>query len=61
MIYLSEYVNTWATEGRPVQINVATAAVLLVVMYLNSNFGQLINVNQYFFIGPFYLSTEIRG
>ena len=35
-IHFIDFVNVWATKGRRVQINQATAAVLLVVMWVNS-------------------------
>ena len=35
-IHFIDFVNVWATKGRRVQINLATAAVLLVVMWVNS-------------------------
>ena len=40
-----DLVNVWATQGRPVQIIVATTAWLLVVMLVNSGFCQVIYLN----------------
>ena len=61
-IHFIDLVNVWATQGRPVQIIVATTASLLVVMLVNSGFCQVIYLNnQYVFERNFYLSTKNRG